>query len=46
MKQPIIIVQQRISVVDMIRTFKNKRTAGADGLLGEGAKILAVRRES
>ena len=46
MKQLIIVVQQRILVVDMICMFKNKRTAGADGLLGEGAKILAVRRES
>jgi len=30
----------------MVRAFENSKVAGADGLLGEGAKILAVRRES
>ena len=35
MKQLIITLQSRILVPYMIRTFKNKRAAGADDLLGE-----------
>ena len=38
MKQLVIIVQCRILVLHMIRVFKDKRSAGANGLLGEGGQ--------